>query len=438
MENENKELEALILKRLSETEKVGNYGKFGLSHNPFPRAGISDINSSEYLVSRLRPVDEEVEKAIVNYVFDSVFAVNERSEDKYMSIVIRGDYGSGKTQTLLYIKYILESLAELKISDKKPYVVYIDNPGVKLSELIGALIYQIGEESFKKYLWNVTLDKIPESTNFKEEINKILRSELFTQQTDIFNETNLISYRAFLDAVYNNLSPQKRKDFQEKLKKEIIGYFNAKFNNSTIAIYFYSLLSEDIGINKTWELLSSGSSKDLEKKEVYIIRAIVDLIESNGFTDFYILVDEFEAVTAGRLTTTEVDRYVTNLRTLIDKERNWCSVFAMTGLALSKLRTASPPLAERISSRLIELKSIGVEDAKLIVTNYLNLAREESLSISPFSDDALEELVKRSSGILRVFLRACFQVLQRACEELGKDKSIDAKYVKKHFETQEE
>jgi type II secretory pathway predicted ATPase ExeA len=338
---------------------------------------------------------------------------------------------------------VLESFNQLKESNNKPYVVYIDNPGAKLTELIGAIISQIGEENFKRYLWSIAFEKIASNKEFKNEILSFKPQGmlLFEEDTDPFDPVNLVSYKSFLDAWYSktlNANPKRKKEFQDKLKNSLISIFTAEFDNQTIAMYFYDLLAENIGINRTWEALTTGGAKELDKKEVYIIRAIVKLIESQGYTDFYILVDEFENVTAGRLSPIEIDRYVTNLRALIDKERNWCSLFAMTPPALQRLKSVSPPLAERISSRIIDLKTLNDDRAKTILINYLNLAREESQNLFPFDDTAITALRTKSHGILRVFLKSCFSFIQRALEELKDGQTINEQFVTKHFQIEED
>jgi hypothetical protein len=436
MKNPTDMLDELLLKSLDKSKIEEKYLKYQLSNNPFPRAGISDINSSESLLGKLKPIDENIEKEIVNYVIDSLSYSSSQSNNKYLSLVIRGDYGSGKTQNLLFIKYILELVSSLPDINKKPYVVYIDNPGAKLSELIGSIISQIGEENFKKYLWDILFAGILKDEAFKCSLENISENHLFKKE--IFNDNKMISYKSFLNNIFSILTAKQRQKFQELIKNKTLEVFTSKFENQTIAYYFYSLMSEEIGINKTWELLSSGSARELDKKEVYIIRAIVDLVESNGFTDFYILVDEFEDVTVGRLTNQEIDRYITNLRTLIDKERNWCSVFAMTGLALSKLKSISPPLADRIGGRLIDLKGLDENSAKNIIVNYLNLAREKSDSLNPFELSGVNEILNLSLGNLRLFLKYCYKLLQRISETQGENPVIDSLFVKKHIGKSEE
>lgn len=78
----------------------------------------------------------------------------------------------------MFIKALFDSL---KTTSFKPYVVYIDNPGTKLSELIGDVISQIGIENFRRYLWSIFLDYmdgIDEEDAEKRSRKEVLMREL--------------------------------------------------------------------------------------------------------------------------------------------------------------------------------------------------------------------------------------------------------------------
>ena len=119
---------------------------------------------------------------------------------------------------------------------------------------------------------------------------------MFTgQNSDPYAEGNTVSYKKFLDAFVRQIStPRQRKDFDETFKKVIIKILEIEVQDTTVAQYFYEVISDDFGVNKTWEALSSGAIKQLDKKEPEIIKYIVRLIKEQGYTDFFILVDEFE------------------------------------------------------------------------------------------------------------------------------------------------
>ncbi|MFP3681584.1 hypothetical protein SB725_31365, partial [Pseudomonas sp. SIMBA_041] len=88
---------------------------------------------------------------IINYIGDSLYS-NDDSDDYKLIGTITGDYGTGKTQLLLFAKSLLLN------EPKKAYVLYINNPGTKLSKLIGSIIENIGQEDFKKFLWNQIIE----------------------------------------------------------------------------------------------------------------------------------------------------------------------------------------------------------------------------------------------------------------------------------------
>lgn len=409
--------------------------KLGLKFNPFPRSGIADSNNSDEVIEALPPIGEETSSQIIAFVKDSLFNKNKHDIDPYLSLIIRGDYGTGKTQTLFYIKWLLESLRGQ--NGVNPYVIYIDNPGLKLSELIGAIINEIGQENFKRYLWDVFLKHLKkDDASLLEQLRSINNSQqgLFPSETGTLSINEYTSYKIFIDDLYKGADAKKRKEIQDALKVAIVKSFEGITQNTSVAIYFYDLVAENIGINKTWDLLTAGSIKEIDKKEFHILKTIVEIIKKLGYTDFIILVDEFEEITAGRLSKTEIDNYLRNLRTLIDREKNWCAVFAMTGKALQMIDQYMPPLADRIKGRIIDLKPLKIETAQILITNYLSLARDNNPSIHPFDQSAIDFLLREcTDGSPRLLLKYCYLLVQRAIDELKDSEVINEDFVKRHI-----
>lgn len=433
--------------------------KFGLNYNPFPRSGIAIIDESDQVMGKLVPLYKNVSRKIVDYITDVINpSTTQKNDGDYLSLIIRGDYGTGKTQTLMYIKYLLRSI---NVEGIRPYVIYIDNPGQKLPELIGSIVEQIGVENFRRFLWNIFLDYL----NGKGEVflekndNEIIamleairgdilsvilprEQTLFDHQTSLdagIFEKQYLNYKLLLDELLNISKPSQKKEIVKKLKEHMIKCYTGFFKSSVVADYFYDIVSDNLGINKSWDIITSGSSVELNKREVYILKAIVSIVKREmGYTSFIILVDEFEEITTERLKPTDIDNYLRNLRSLIDREKNWCSVFAMTGLALENIRTYSPPLAARIDDRIVDLQPLDKESCCTLISNYLSLARENSeYNIYPFSNSAVETLLntrdKQLAGAPRFIVKACYMLLQRAVEELNTGAIIDDEFVRKHM-----
>lgn len=436
-----------IIDRLNsvETQRTALKERFGLEFNPFPRSGIAIISESDKVAEQLMPADEDTVNKIVNYISDALFAHRGQPEmpDKYMSMVVRGEYGAGKTQTLMFIRYLLKNL---KNENVKPYVVYIDNPGQKLTELIGAIVSQIGVENFKKYLWGIFMEYLDKNPDVKQ---SLVGTRQASQSLSLFGEdepvpslsNNIQNYKELADAITAGKSATDKKQLIKTLKDHMVRSYADVTDSQVVASYFYDIVSETMGISKSWDMLTSGSVKEMDKREVYILKAIVNIVcKQLGYTDFFILIDEFEEITAERLKRTDIDNYLRNLRLLIDREKNWFSVFAMTGKAMDIIENYSPPLAGRIKGSVIDLKPLDTVSFKMVVTNYLNIARKEPVmdSIEPFDETGLDEMLQvrppQLKGSPRFVLKMCYQLLQRASTELQEGEKIDREFVKKHID----
>lgn len=416
-----------ILKQKREQNPETKYKKFGLKFNPFPKSGTANINESSETTESLSPIDEDVLDGIINYIGDSLYS-NDDSDDYKLIGTITGDYGTGKTQLLLFAKSLLLN------EPKKAYVLYINNPGTKLSKLIGSIIENIGQEDFKKFLWNQIIETIKSDNNYKDRLTVFKNVTMLFPNSDPFAVENQANHKLFFEAFKKQITnKQKEKEFNEVLKGVIIEILSKRNeDDAVIANYFYDLISEDFGVSRTWETLISGDGNFLDNKVVKLLNAIITIVEEQGFERFYLLVDEFEDITSGRLSKKEQDNYTYNLRTLIDKQRKWCLLIAMTGTALKDIEALSPPLYDRLTDRVITIERLSNEKAQILIKNYLNLARDNEDSFIPFEEDAINQLNLISGELPRLFLRNSFYILERAVEKLGDGETISLDFVKQY------
>lgn len=248
------------------------------------------------------------------------------------------------------------------------------------------------------------------------------------------------NYKELIDSITIRRSATEKKSFIQLLKDHMIRCFIEESESAVVASYFYDIVSETIGISKSWDMLVTGNVKELDKREVNILKAIVGIVQKQlGYTDFIILIDEFEEITAERLKKSDVDNYLRNLRLLIDREKNWCSVFAMTGKALSIIESYSPPLAGRIKGSFVDLKPLNEAELKKMIANYLSIARSESIDddIYPFDESGIKEMLEvkdvQLKGSPRFILKLCYTLLQRAVDELPENGRINQTFVKQYM-----
>ena len=447
-----------ILNRIKTAENLESNlsNKFGLRYNPFPRSGIANIDDPDEITRALVPAYSETATEIVNYMRDALSqSSGQNKDDKYLSLIIQGEYGSGKTQTLMYMKSLFESLRSESFS---PYVVYIDDPGQKLTELVGTVISHIGIENFRRYLWDIFIQNLNDVDN-EDPDNRIRKNVLLSEilkikggQSSLFDvhndaarsdefswESVSISYKYLLDKMHLGTKAAEQKAAEALFKKYLMKCFSDKFQVSTIAEYFYDVVTDNINVTKSWDNIITGNVKYLYKREVYLLKAVVEIIKKyKKATDFIILVDEFEEIATGRLKDTDLDNYLRNLRSLIDREKNWCSVFAMNAAALQKVKKIAAPLASRIGDRRIILKPLDNSACEKIVASYMKIARKEDYNnddeLYPFTEEAINALLKTKedslNGSPRFVVKSCYTLLQRAADSLNKGEVIDTSFVK--------
>ena len=385
---------------------------------------------------------------------DALEKAGDKKAPDYLSLIIRGEFGTGKTQTLMYIKYLFSAI---KTDRFNPYVVYIDNPGGTLSELIGAVMSQIGIENFRRYLWDRFIKYMSQKEIGEDKMRKeILLTEVVKLRggntVDLFSSSGIsvenalhfnwdsteISYKYLLEKLLTGTKSVQQKAVNQMLKSYLVKCFMDEFKTASVAEYFYEVVTDSLNVSQAWDHMVTGDVKNLSKREFYILHAIVQIAkEYLGATDFIILVDEFEELASGRISDKDIDNYLRNLRSLIDNEKNWCSVFAMNTIALKKIEKLVPPLADRIGDRIIDLIPYDLEACKAVISNYLSLARVENFgkdSLYPFTEDAIKAVLNTRDATLqgspRFIMKCCFKLLQSAAKELKKGDVINDVFVK--------
>ena len=276
----------------------------------------------------------------------------------------------------------------------------------------------------------------------KEATGRPIENTLFSEQetsSPLLIE-KIQNYKELIDSITIRRSATEKKSFIQLLKDYMIRCFIEESESAVVASYFYDIVSETVGISKSWDMLVTGNVKELDKREVNILKAIVRIVQKQlGYTDFIILIDEFEEITAERLKKSDVDNYLRNLRLLIDREKNWCSVFAMTGKALSIIESYSPPLAGRIKGSFVDLKPLNEAELRKMIANYLSIARSESIDddIYPFDESGIKEMLEvkdvQLKGSPRFILKLCYTLLQRAVDELPENGRINQTFVKQYM-----
>jgi Cdc6-like AAA superfamily ATPase len=395
-----------VFTNLKKKENLQSYAKFRLSSNPFPVAGLPTFD--------LPPVDPTIREKIVSFITATY------SNNAYSGLTIVGDYGSGKTHLLLYIKAIIDGLTERAQERKEDFsalTCFVDRPEDSPQRVVHKIIEDIGIDKIRKYVWRIIIDNLAmDSIDFQK--NYSAKSQLFgastTEWNKLFDEPVKANYLDFLKH-FKKLNGDFGK-LQEKMR-EIISK-KVVDDNALVDRYLDLILPTDEKIaSSSWDVLSGRiARKDIQHKEIVFLNSIVDILKNVGFKHLYVFVDEFEDI--GKLSSAKRTNYLLTLITLINKSSRWSVVISLTEDVLNEQIKKEPPLYDRLTTTKIDLKRIKYPEARAMLISYLNMARDNQIdSFSPFTEESVRRLVSLSKGNARSFLLLACNALEVAARD---------------------
>jgi type II secretory pathway predicted ATPase ExeA len=404
-----------------EKERQKRLARLFLAANPFP---VASISSQELAVS-FPPIDQQQLESVQRFLQSTI------SGKRYSGLLVVGDYGFGKSHFLRWFEHTINNLG-------KGYLVayYIQDPGRSPRELLFAFTKAIGEESLRKYIWFLVFEKI--RGELKKDSKK-LQSRLFAKPTgemdlksyakkhdlrrSVFNESALSNFQVFLES-YDKFFGE-RTSLRLYIQEVLRGITRSADVSRLLASF---ALQEEFVSDDAWSALTS-----IERKGALAIspsehfRALLSLLKSTGLVQIYLLIDEFEDITAARLPTRQRGEYAASLRTLIDTHlTDFSLVIACTRKGLTQLRGLHPAFVERFNYH-IDLKPLALQQVKQLVLGYLDLARRGTAfapnegKLEPFEEDALKKLTLSAKGNPRSVLSLCHELVEYAAEK-GLDK----------------
>lgn len=413
-DEENEDTFDIELEKLVVSEKRPTlYKKLKLDFNPFPVTGIA---RPEHLFP---PIRSGVQNSIIEYIKSTY------RQQEFGGLVIKGDYGMGKSHLLRYTAKKIN-----KILRKKEYpaiAVYIDNPGMNSRRLMQSILENIGLDELRKYIGIIVLDQFDLSFQ-KEEMNFL--KKFFPKQLPLIREKNfksLISeprrstFFAFLDK-YEKLGLDSKK-MQEFVKKSI---FENIVEDTFAAEQFTSLLfGDDFSVYRSWESITSDlkTRQSSEKSQRAFLKGVIRILKEQKFSHLYIVLDEFEDITISRrISRPKTAEYLSMIRIFVDEHIPELSIIIGSApKGWNVVKRELPALASRF--REIELGSLNVEQIRELLKNYLDIARDEESefkelrgSIKPFSKETLPYLLKKSEGNVRSLLITCHRLIEYAVE----------------------
>lgn len=396
------EIRKTIRKEIAKIKIERDYSKFGIKFNPFPPAAIARY-------PQLPPLDEQVYKKILRFITSTYSKREDEKFGEYAGLSIVGEYGMGKTHLMKHIQLIIDSLNKSE-TEFSALTCFIDRPEDSPQRVIHKIIEQIGADNLRKLLWNILIEEFQKDVQAFYEKHKSAGTLIMSKKEEwsrLFiapTKTNPLEFLREFRKLGGNAKTLEE-DCRRIIKEKIIP-------DDVLAERYLDLLFPTKKGELSWDILAGYIiRKDIQRKEVQFLNSIAQILKENNYNMLYVFIDEFEDIS--KLSKIKLTNYLLTLNTLINRERHWAVIVSLTQDALALIKERSPPLYDRLTSDIIQLKPLNEEKAKQLIINYLNLAREDkSEDIYPFSEELVLQMLKISKGNYRSFVRLAHKIIE--------------------------
>jgi len=401
------EIRKIIKKEIKKIKIERDYSEFKIKFNPFPPAAIARY-------PQLPPLDERILKKILQFIVSTYSRREDSRFGEYAGLTIVGEYGMGKTHLMKHIKLIIDSLNESE-SEFSAITCYVDRPENTPQRIIHKIIEQLGMDTIRKLLWSIIIDELGKDLDMfyrKYKPSQILLPVKKEDLERLFTEpikSNPLEFLREFKKLRGNIE-KLQNDCRSIIKEKVV-------SDDILAERYLDLIFLEKKGELSWNILAGYiSRRDIQRKEVQFLNSVVRILKENNYNMLYVFIDEFEDIS--KLSGTKLTNYVLTLNTLINSERHWAVIVSLTQDALDKIKETSPPLHDRLTSDVIRLEPLNEEKAKILIINYLNLAREvRSKDIFPFSEELIRRMLKISKGNYRSFVKLAHKIIEFALIE---------------------
>ncbi len=439
----------------AEVAKTNAYIHLGLLRNPFPASGGPPTSPG------IQPYPEVYEQITK---FFKAFIRSRQSR----GMVLLGDYGTGKTYHLRWIKGLLEARSD-QVNIR---VVSIETPGLEPYDLVRGILTQIGDQEIAKAVWALLLPEIRAQIQseglafFKQfAVGKVkpkrgrqipLDGTVFDVTFGIrLSEETLVDHREFLSA-FDKSGVLSRERLRDKFLPSLYGRQpdggRPITDNIAVARELANLcFFAGAPALSSWERLTVPATRKSPfppRGEPEFLQAILRLLIATRTEYFVLLLDEFEKVPLMEIMTQrETKRYLDTVRMLVD--RGWQEedlpfawVIASHDEAWDLIRgerALNQALAQRFLVEVHLPRTYDLDVARYLVSRYLTLARLKEQppdSLSPFPPNFLELIPPPLRHTPRVLLTMCYDLVEEASEaDLDKEEIPEAfvtKFLERH------
>jgi hypothetical protein len=415
-----------LLKEIQKKEHVKNpYQRFSLTGNPFPKSAIADLTSESFFSGCRKSALAKMKEFLV-YAYKS---------QRWAGLIVRGEYGSGKSHILFYVtNEVNRQLGTL--SKDRALAIYIESPKDSINDLHEDFMEKLGRANFESQVAMV-IEKSAE-----EVLKSLPRQQLIMSAEEEASKDPLFRLRR----IGKGLTPSRKNEGYDNLTKKLLSMDFVQQSDFARCLGILICDDDQEIRDAAWKFcIGKALSKNEAKKlglvserlsgdEIirYAFPSVIKILRKNGIAIIIMLIDELEKIASRPRGSAFA--FLENLRSLVDNNLDhFAMIFACVTEAWDVLSSISPGLSERMGE-MVDLDPLDDSSAAVLIEDYLKHAKSQSYKGSgllPFDDDAVKEINRFSKGSIRYILQNCYIILERAVSSDAIKDKISGEFVSK-------
>ena len=377
-----------------------NFKKARLKFNPFPSTALPEESPS---ITADRDVAVEKFIQIVN---------NLRNNRESSVAVFVGDWGSGKSHLLRVCNTAVQK--KLYTTDGGVFPILTRSPGRSMLDLLKEIFSGIDRARLIQ-LSNQIIE------NYIKKNKQTVQNLVLRDYKQKFNEGKYKLDELLEEIQIIDLFKKIRKDLPIALQDEDLFYAILFLSQASSRIRSWSwIMGSTLSRDDKKHLNIVGNNDDNRKAKI-MLKDLVQIILHVGYGSVIIFIDEFENIAT--VPSNQRKIFQDDLRDTIDEFHEVALIVAITPNVWQQFDEQTTALTRRLRSNLVLLTKFGNNEIKELLEEYLKKARIEDKTNTeksfpscepkfvPFTNDAIELILKDSEGVVSDILEDCKKCL---------------------------
>jgi Cdc6-like AAA superfamily ATPase len=359
-----------------------DYERFNLTENPFPYSPVPDEEPAVFTGQ------DHVKSELANVLGTAI------STGKSNHLVITGKYGNGKSHSLKHAKNMV-------LTSSNSVVGYVAQPGDSFLDIYHEFMYDLGYEFFQDVA--------------HEYLAKVVNEHDIDVEGSISGADEMREAIDNGDVILSEIIPLATRELKDISKFTDFSRALVHLVYEETSLYAWQWLSGEGLRYEQRKKMEIHTDIDDDSKAVKAFTSVKKLFQALDYGVTCLFIDEFESI--ARLKPKKKQSVLNSLRHVMDRNPDGISILiACAPEVWQEVMAEYHAFSERIGNE-VALRPFDEDQIEVLIEDYLSAySLENGESPNPFTEEAIQTLLKKGQGNIRRTISLCGRSIDNAID----------------------